>query len=295
MTPDGHPPLIPKAEEIKLFKENTEKGMNEIASDSPTELIGRLKAKNAELVDKNTELRTKNDKLEKEAIVDKLTGLYNRRFFDRRMLETANEAIRHDRDFSLLFVDLDKFKKLNDELGHKAGDSALKYVSGIIRKIFRPSDVKCRYGGEELVIILPETEQNEAFIAAERLREAIEDELKPFLIRKYGKKAEDQFATTSIGVASRKGGKWNEAEPEAMATAIINAADTAMYHSKKEEGRNFTTIFPPINMGENEKGEQVSENNKNIKQVEILSQLFNKNINENTRQLVEKLINENND
>jgi two-component system cell cycle response regulator len=154
------------------------------------------------------------------AAIDPLTGLYNRRYLTRHLrglLHTTPE------DVSLLMIDVDRFKRLNDALGHAAGDRALQAVAATLQANTRASDTLSRLGGEEFVVVMPGTSAAEAIAAAERLRQsvaALDGEFSP---------GQPNGLTVSIGIA-RSG---HSIEPE----ALLGAADSALYKAKRA-GRN---------------------------------------------------------
>jgi diguanylate cyclase (GGDEF)-like protein len=158
------------------------------------------------------------------AVTDGLTGLYVRRYFDLRMHEEFAQAQRYKRAFSIMMFDIDHFKVLNDTHGHQTGDMVLKQVAELLRRNTRRSDICCRYGGEEMVVILPETDMNETAILATKLCLLIREH--PFA----GMHEETLSVTTSIGVAAYHA---QYADPDAM----VQAADQALYRAK-ESGRN---------------------------------------------------------
>lgn len=121
-------------------------------------------------------LRTKRyqDMLAQRAMIDGLTGLWNRPNFDQRMIEEVSSAARYDRPVSLIMMDVDRFKQINDNHGHPFGDEVLQAIGDTLLRNARASDWPCRYGGEEFAIILRETELAGAMIVAERLRVEIE-------------------------------------------------------------------------------------------------------------------------
>ena len=154
---------------------------------------------------------------------DGLTGLFNRRFFDDALAGEIKRTQRYDGNFSLIFFDLDHFKKLNDTRGHQAGDLTLKRIAEILILEKRTEDIACRYGGEELVLILPETQKINALVIAERIRKKLEDTVLEF-------EGESFSVTLSGGVASYP--------VDALdAKSLIHAADVALYQAK-ESGRN---------------------------------------------------------
>lgn len=160
-------------------------------------------------------------KLSELAFRDKLTGLYNRHFFDERFIEEWERAKRYHHYLSVIMVDIDHFKKFNDTYGHQKGDEVLKMVGKIIKKGCRTHDIVARYGGEEMVIILPETSLDHAMKVADKIREAIELGVE----EKAGVKA-----TASFGVGTFSA--LND-----IPKKILKSADDALYKAK-ENGRN---------------------------------------------------------
>ncbi len=172
------------------------------------------------------------------AIKDGLTGLYNRRYFDEQITNELNRAKRYHSNVSFLVLDIDHFKKVNDTHGHLNGDQILKELARIICESARKIDVAVRYGGEEFVIILPETDINGAMVIAERLRKKIENH--PFrLIASDLETPQEIHITVSIGVS--------QALPSSKITAqeLIEQGDRAMYTAKKT-GRNKVVSFNEI-------------------------------------------------
>jgi len=172
------------------------------------------------------------EKTKEKSVRDGLTGLYNHRYFSTRLEEEEARAMRHKTSLSVIFADIDFFKKINDSYGHDAGDSALRMISGVlsaeIDKVsilsrLRKSDIVARYGGEEFVIILPETKKNGARIVAEKLRKLIEN--LNFTVNNV-----QVPLSMSFGIASMPEDAGNKED-------LIRYADEAMYHSKRT-GRN---------------------------------------------------------
>jgi two-component system, cell cycle response regulator len=159
------------------------------------------------------------------AVLDTLTGLHNRRYMQGHLASMTNLAVTQGIPFSLMILDIDHFKLVNDNWGHDAGDEVLKEISKRMKKAIRKIDMACRTGGEEFIILMPETEPHIAQLVAERIRVKIERN--PFPI--YGGKKAITI-TSSIGVTGYR-------EGPITAESLIKRADEALYRAKKE-GRN---------------------------------------------------------
>ncbi|WKE64803.1 diguanylate cyclase [Gallaecimonas kandeliae] len=166
--------------------------------------------------------------LARAAATDGLTGLYNRREFDRLLAEELQRSQRYGKPFSLIICDIDHFKDFNDSHGHQAGDQALRTLAKTLQDNVREVDKACRLGGEEFVVILPEGDQEAVRQTAERLRKAVEEQE---ILLDGGVSAR---ITISLGVASHPD-QGNSAE------TLLWCADTALYQSK-EQGRNKVTF-----------------------------------------------------
>jgi diguanylate cyclase (GGDEF)-like protein len=155
------------------------------------------------------------------AYLDGLTGIFNRRYFETRIGEEIERARRFGTELSVVLVDIDKFKSLNDNFGHLLGDEALRQVASLLSKQIRKIDVVCRYGGEEFVILLPQTNREQAAHVAEKLRKAVEGWRFPGVPRTL---------TVSGGVSVYPHhGKTRD--------DLVKAADAALY-TAKDSGRN---------------------------------------------------------
>jgi diguanylate cyclase (GGDEF)-like protein len=139
------------------------------------ELESKVQERTLELHIALQELEEANKELQEKNTLDELTGLYNRRFYDQKIQAEFRRSRRNLTPLSLVVIDIDHFKKVNDNYGHLAGDECLVAVSACIKRCLRRSaDISCRYGGEEFCLILPETDSKGALVLAEELRESIE-------------------------------------------------------------------------------------------------------------------------
>ncbi len=159
------------------------------------------------------------------AVTDGLTGLQNRRYLETHLATLVNQAIARKTDLSVLIADIDYFKAVNDTHGHDVGDEVLREFARRLRRSVRGLDLACRYGGEEFVIVMPETDMSLAYMVGERVRQRMASE--PFLVQ-GGATALD--VTVSVGVAGLHGSRDT---PD----SLVKRADTALY-SAKREGRN---------------------------------------------------------
>lgn len=165
-----------------------------------------------------------NERLERLAVTDGLTGLYNFRFFRDRLEKEFSRSDRYGNPLSCILIDIDDFKKVNDTYGHLQGDEILRDIAGIAVKSNRQSDVVARYGGEELVALLPQTGINGALRQAERLRDAIES-------HNFDGLSQGQRVTVSIGVAEFSKDTMKACED------LVRAADEGLY-AAKQRGKN---------------------------------------------------------
>ncbi|KQT52345.1 diguanylate cyclase [Aureimonas sp. Leaf454] len=166
------------------------------------------------------------EKLRSQALRDPLTGLYNRRYMEDSLDRYVRLAEREGRKVSVIMIDLDHFKRLNDEHGHATGDAVLREAAAAVVGTLRETDVACRYGGEELIVFLPDCDLDDAGIKAEQIRQRIED-----LSGAHGAKV-----SASLGVASVPSTSANSVD-------LVKAADTALYKAK-HAGRNQVALAP---------------------------------------------------
>ena len=161
-------------------------------------------------------------RLEQKSRIDELTGLFNRRHFEERLKEEVSRHSRYGDVFSIFMLDLDNFKTYNDTYGHPAGDILLGQMGKIIKGSVRNVDQAFRYGGDEFVIILPQTTREDAYVVAERVRVQI--------VKAMGKQA--IAVTSSIGLA-------NYPADGVVADELIDVTDNALYHAKRAGGNQI--------------------------------------------------------
>lgn len=179
----------------------------------------RLEEQNRVLLDTQAELQAANAQLEKLASTDGLTGLRNRRDFEKRLMEEVRESVRYGKPLSVVMLDVDKFKEYNDSFGHPAGDEVLRRVAHVLVREARDVDLVARYGGEEFAILLPDTRKEGAVVLCERFRTAIERNEFP-----------NRAITASFGCAEIGPGRETPFD-------LVEAADRALYDAKAN-GRN---------------------------------------------------------
>lgn len=213
VTPDGDPRLLIEQLVAQLS----------LATDRATALESGFAATTSEL----DEVRRCFDEAEERSKTDALTGLANRRSLDAFMRTTQIDAMEKDEPFSVLLLDIDHFKRFNDSYGHQTGDQVLRLVANTLKDNLRDGDFAARYGGEELMAVLPRTTLKEAFAVAERIRTALLD--RNFRRRSTGEKLTS--ITASLGAAQF----W----PGESVEALIARCDGALYTAKRT-GRNKT-------------------------------------------------------
>src|SRR6266581_686152 len=187
----------------------------------------RIEYLNKELLSSLENLDTRNREIQELVITDKLTGLYNRQYLSTILEDEVNRSQRVKNPLTVMMIDEDDFKQVNDLYGHTYGDRVLSCLGRVLRDVVRKSDRPFRYGGEEFFVVLPDTDPSVAWIVAERVRKAFEKER--FSIKTKDGIQKSFSLTLSIGFAGYVHGL--------NAGALIKRADEAMYQAKSE-GKN---------------------------------------------------------
>jgi diguanylate cyclase (GGDEF)-like protein len=185
------------------------------------------------------------EKLSALALTDSLTGLWNRRAFDQALRREWKRTLREETQLSLLLLDLDHFKRLNDQYGHALGDECLVAVASAITDSVRASDFVCRWGGDEIAIILPATDQAGALKAAEKVRSAVEA-LRFRAAEDHAGEWASVTASGGIATAVREAD-----ETTAIPQNLLRAADKALYRAK-QDGRNRVAVAHDFSAREHE-------------------------------------------
>jgi len=228
----------------QLKREITERTRTEEMLKKTNEKFGRstdnLEQTVRELAESKKIIENQNKVLSELSIRDGLTELYNYRHMMHTLQNEFSRAKRYNTDLSCLIMDLDFFKKINDSFGHGFGDYVLKESAKILRNCARESDFLSRYGGEEFVLLLPNTDSNVAMQLAERLRKAFEE-------NHFSNESRSKTVTVSIGVASL------ERHQPSRAEDLLTYADEALYQAKAD-GRNRVRMYSQVSQEEgNEK------------------------------------------
>ena len=181
-------------------------------------------------------LRESEEALKLLATTDSITGLYNRRHFNKLAEDEISRSLRYSRPLSVVMFDIDFFKHINDTFGHTTGDVAITMVASATKTIVRTNDIPARYGGEEFIVLLPETPSAKAAAVAERLRRRIEEMNIPT-------EGPPVTITASFGVSDHLG-KTESKSCERILSEFVTSVDRALYASK-DAGKNRVTIYKP--------------------------------------------------
>ena len=217
-------PMIAQGETIGLFYLSTNISN---ALSKPKQQLARTLAEQVSMAISNLRLQ---ETLQQQSIRDPLTGLFNRRYLEETLNRELSRAQRQQHQISVIMIDLDHFKKFNDTYGHDAGDYVLQTVGTLLKKYVRGSDIACRYGGEEMILVFPDSTLEAASMRAEEIREAIAQVSLIHNSQLLGS------LTASFGIASFP-------QHSSTGSAVIQAADAALYRAKAA-GRNQVVVAP---------------------------------------------------
>ncbi len=188
--------------------------------------LERLNQRVREMEKEGESLRQRLREKHEQAVRDPLTGLYNRLAYDERIVQEFARAKRYKQPLSLAVLDIDRFKRINDSYGHKAGDKALKIIADRVRNNLRETDFLARYGGEEFVIVMPETCLSDGLVAVEKLRKDV---------------SQSQFHYQGTGVAITVSVGLAEMHEDDNPETLFQRADRALYKAK-DSGRDRTCV-----------------------------------------------------
>lgn len=174
-----------------------------------------------------TDIEEKNKLLEELYVTDRLTGVYNRYKLEDELAREINRVDRYGHSLTLLIVDLDSFKSVNDNYGHLAGDKVLRELALVIRSCLRKTDVFGRWGGEEFMVLCPDSNVQDALVVAERIRERVGS----------ADVLHNRAVTLSIGIDSYNRGEGQE--------AFVRRVDSLLYQAKNHGGNRVVGVYPP--------------------------------------------------
>jgi diguanylate cyclase len=213
--------VLNKIENInKCIEKKREQDMQRLQETEKT--IEEMSKRMAEIKREADEIRRRSQEIEFESVRDNLTGLYNRKAYDEKVIETLANLNRYNVPSSLMLCDIDYFKKINDNFGHKVGDLALMKLASLLKERLRINDFISRYGGEEFAIILPHTDLERAVKAGECIRSYIDKSV-------FSYKGQEIPLTISVGISSFR--------KDDDSTSVFERADHALYLAKRS-GRN---------------------------------------------------------
>ncbi len=217
-------PMIAHGKTVGLL--NAESPLSGVFTERDEKMLAVV-ARAAALAIDNAMLHRKTEEL---TITDELTGIYNYRYFAEKLKEEQRRACRYNMPLSLIMLDIDWFKKFNDSYGHEVGNIVLRGITSVVKKCIRDVDIFCRYGGEEFVIILPQTPRIEVARIGERIRQQIEA-----ASFGGGDNIPELKVTVSVGITSYpENGKPDE--------ELLSVADQALYRAKGA-GKNLVCVI----------------------------------------------------
>jgi diguanylate cyclase (GGDEF)-like protein len=197
--------------------------------DESTQKVAEMVGNSIALALSNIRLR---ETLRAQAVRDPLTGLYNRRFMEESLIRELSRAERKNTNLGVVMIDIDHFKKFNDRFGHEAGDLVLAGISSLIRSHIRSSDIACRYGGEEFIVVLPDTSRGSAMERAEQLTR----EISQYRLEYQGQLLDPISVSMGVAIYPDHGQDWQ---------ILLRLADQALYKAK-DLGRNRVVNYSEI-------------------------------------------------
>lgn len=211
--------------------EIAQKEISRLQDESQEQLESRVQERTLELNIALQELEVVNQELKEKNTLDELSGLYNRRYYDQKIVAEFRRSRRNLTPLSLILVDIDHFKRVNDNFGHLAGDKCIVEVAGMIKSLLRrSSDVGCRYGGEEFCLILPETDAQGALALAQEICQSV---------RQQQVYSNENIITLSVSCGVTTYQQEKEITPE----IIFDYVDKALYKAK-QAGRDQVQVIP---------------------------------------------------
>jgi diguanylate cyclase (GGDEF)-like protein len=221
---------LKRAQKNNALIQQAMQALSKEQQDNQELLEERVQERTLELNIALQELESANQELERKNVLDELTGLHNRRFYDQKILAEYRRSRRNLTALSLVVIDIDHFKLVNDNFGHLAGDQCITWVAKLIKQsLKRTADIAFRYGGEEFCLILPNTDSNGAFLVAEKLR---------LTVKEHNCNIEDNDISLTISCGIFTYQQEMDIGPE----QIFSCADKALYEAKSQ-GRNQTKQY----------------------------------------------------
>jgi diguanylate cyclase (GGDEF)-like protein len=231
--------------------------LHEQLNDTNLALQSKIESADQKLIQNNEQLKLQseelikiNEEFRKLAITDPLTGLFNRRYFERAMKDELALALRHGDKHCVLLIDIDKFKNINDTYGHLEGDRVLQKFSDTLKQQLRSADILSRMGGEEFVVLCKRIQQNNVISIAEKFRKQIEN-----MSISIG--TDTVHITASIGIAMLPKG------PDDTIEGVLGEADEALYYCKRT-GRNRSAFFDVLPGSTESSKEEIPDNIRNF-------------------------------
>jgi diguanylate cyclase (GGDEF)-like protein len=218
--------FLPQQENFLFLAEHDISGLAKV-SDALLDINKELSRLQRELLSANRRLKSREQQIRDLSLIDFLTGVANRRQLDEALNAAIGIAARHGRPLSVVMIDIDHFKSINDNFGHETGDRALRAIADLLKQHVRKGDLLARFGGEEFIVLMAESDVHQASVGAARLRDALASLKVP---------AVDRSITASFGVTQRVDGD--------TAQSLLARSDFALYQAKAK-GRDRVEVKMP--------------------------------------------------